>query len=138
MYDKIICRKTANFIKFGDTSPRINHSVVFALDYQSQPLQVLPMGVSSLHCVDSGGVHIGVPEDVRKPDDVLLHAVVRPGEQVPQVVGEYLALCHIGGLAQRFHIVPEVAAVQGLPVPGHEYRTDSDFLLLRVLEQQIL
>ena len=49
MYDRITRCKTTGFIKSGDTSPRINHSVVFALDYQLRLADPDARGADCLH-----------------------------------------------------------------------------------------
>lgn len=53
-----------------------------------QQLHVLPSG---FHGVDAGGVHAGVAEDVRQPQQILFHAVKNAGEQMPQRMGKDLA-----------------------------------------------
>ena len=43
---------------------------------------------SGFHRVDTGGVHAGVAEDVRKPQKILFHAIKNAGEQMPQRMGK--------------------------------------------------
>ena len=44
--------------------------------------------------INAGGVYAGMTQDVCQADDVPLHGVKQPGEQVPQVMGEDLLLRH--------------------------------------------
>ena len=53
---------------------------------------------SGFHRVDTGGVHAGVAEDVRKPQKILFHAIKNAGEQMfsgfslflPRIFGYYV------------------------------------------------
>ena len=96
------------------------------------------MAFPALHGINPRSIHAAVPQDVSQPDDILLQRVVRPGEQVPQIVGEHLALRHPGILAQCFHFMPDIAPVQGLPAPGDKYRPGGDSPLPGVSEQRLL
>ena len=94
------------------------------------------MNKAALGGVNAGGVDAGVAQNIRQPGQVLFQRVVRPGEQVAQVVGEHLARLHSGALAQPLHIPPDVGAVHGLSRPRHEHRSSGDFLFLKIFFQR--
>ena len=87
---------------------------------------MLPVGIPGLHGVNPCGVHTAVSQDICQPDDILLQRVICPGEQVPQVVGKDLALRHSGSFAQVFHLMPDVAPVQGPPASGDKHGPSGD------------
>lgn len=68
--------------------------------------------------VNPGGVHTAVSQQISQADNVLFQAVERSGEQVPQIVGEYLFRGYPVPLAQGFHIPPDIASVQRLSMYG--------------------
>ena len=91
---------------------------------------------SGFHGVDAGGVHAGVAEDVRKPQQVLFHAVKNAGEQMPQRMGKYLAWVHPCPLTQGFHAPPDRAAVQRRFVFREEHAAGGDAGLLHIAQQE--
>ena len=94
------------------------------------------MDRAGLRRVDPRGVDAGVAQDVRQPGEILLQGIKRPGEEVPEVVGEDLARRHAGALAEGLHIPPDVRPVQRPPVPREKHRSGGDFLFLQVGFQQ--
>ncbi len=50
---------------------------------------------------------------------VLLNGVKAAGEQMPQVMGKYLAGIHPGAGAEFFHIMADVRPVQESAAAGH-------------------
>ncbi len=69
------------------------------------------MNSAAFHGVDAGNVDIGVPENIRKPGDILVDAVVRPGKQVAEIVREDFVRRDSGAFAQLLHVSPNVGAV---------------------------
>ena len=95
------------------------------------------MGVDSttFHRVDASCVHIGVAQYISQPRQVLFNTVIRPGKKVAEIVGEYFIRLYPGTLAQRFHITPNVGAVQRLPVPGSKNGTSGLMGFLEIFAQ---
>ena len=91
---------------------------------------------SGFHGVDAGGVHAGVAEDVRKPQQVLFHAVKNAGEQMPQRMGKDLARVHPRPLTQGFHAPPDRAAVQRRFIFREEHAAGGDAGLFHIAQQE--
>lgn len=61
-----------------------------ALLHQSQQLQLPRLLLSADLGVDSGGIDVGMSQQIRKVGQILVLPVVCTGKQVPQIMGEYL------------------------------------------------
>ena len=68
------------------------------------------MDAAALGSVNAGG-DTAVAQNVRQPGQVFFQRVESPGEQVAQVVGEYLGGFHTGALAQGLPIPLDIAPV---------------------------
>lgn len=55
-------------------------------DSQSQPLDLAGMNRPALHCVDTGSVDIGVPQNIGQAGHILFHAIIRPCKQMPEIM----------------------------------------------------
>ncbi len=54
--------------------------------------------------------------------DIFFEVIERPREQVPQVVGEYLARGYFGALAQRLEQLPDRHAAERFAAAGQKDR----------------
>ncbi len=68
-------------------------------DNQSQPLYFACVDIAAFHHVDSGSVNAGMSQNIGKPGYILFHAVIRPGKQMAEIMGENLARLDPSGLA---------------------------------------
>ena len=75
---------------------------------KAHSIHLLKMCLTALRGVDAGGGYIGVAQEIGQAGQVLFQAVVGPGKQVAEIVGEYLAGIHLGGCAQRLHVLPDI------------------------------
>ena len=89
------------------------------------------------HDIDSGGVDAAVAQDIRQLGDVLLNAVKSAGKQLAQIVWKYLAGFDVGGLAEGFHLRPDIASVERFPASRDEDRTGGDAAFLCIIQQQL-
>ena len=105
-------------------------------DHKPQPPDLPGVDGSALGGVNAGGLDAAVAQDVCQAGEVLFQAVIRPGEQVPEIVGEYLAGSHPGALTQGLHVPPDIGPVQRPAVLGHKHRSGGDFLFLEIGFQQ--
>ena len=106
--------------------------------HQLHLLQILSVLGTGGADVNAGGVDAAVTQQVRQLGQVTLQPVERPGEQVAQVVGEYLRAVHPGIAAQRFHLTPNVAAVQRLAGTGDEHWAVGDTMAAGVAQELAL
>ena len=92
------------------TDRRIGRWYFFVLfsDDKPQGLHFSPVLGARGDDIYAGGVHVGVPQNIRQLGDVLIYGIETPGEQMPQAVGKHLAWRHICPLAQGFHFPPDV------------------------------
>ena len=97
-----------------------NRIIVLLLNDQPHFFQNLFMGPGA-HChINPGCLNRGMAQKVRQMRQILLLFIKALGEQVPQIVREYLFRHHAGLPAEGFHFMPDVAAVQGPPGAGAE------------------
>ena len=76
-----------------------------------------------------------MPENIRQLDDVLVRAVKRRREQVPEVVREDHPCIHTCAGTQLFHFRPNLISRHGLAAFGAKDRARGGFLLRGKLEQ---
>ena len=69
------------------------------------------MAIPGSDSIDPGGVDIAVSKDVRQVEDVLPFLPEHSGEEVTQIVGEYLSRIDSGGFGDCLHPAPDIAAV---------------------------
>ena len=86
----------------------------------------------------AGGVYIGVSKNIGKLGDILFQAVKGTGEQMAQVVREYLAWTDLCLFAQCLHISPYIYSAHGLASPCEKDGPRDYILLLCVTEQLFL
>ena len=89
------------------------------------------------HDIDSGGFDAAVAENIRQFRHVFGDLVKRSGEELAQVVREDLGRGDPGGLAERLHLGPDVAAVQRFAAPGPEDNPGGDLTVPRIAEQRL-
>lgn len=106
------------------------------LHHKPQPIQLPAVFRAGGHDIDPGGFDAAVAQNVRQLGDVLFHAVEGAGKELTQIVGEYLAGIHPGGFAERLHLLPDVAPVQGISPSGAEEDAGVDPLPFCVIQQQ--
>lgn len=82
--------------------------------------------------IDSGGIDIAVTENIRQLRHIMVDAVKRPSEQVPQTVGKHLAGGNLRPFTQGLHLPPDIGSVNGSARSGHKHRAGADIPLLRV------
>ena len=78
--------------------------------------------------VDAGGLNTGVAQHIRQFGYIPAGSVEGPGEQVPQVVGEYFRGGHAGLFVFCFHLRPDLAARDTFAASGEKDFAGSDFL----------
>ena len=86
------------------------------------------------HNIDSCCVDAAVSQNIGQFGDLFLNTVKSPGKQLAQIVGKHLAGFYSGCLAEGFHLRPNIAPVQRLPVPGNKDRSRTDAVFLCVME----
>ena len=99
-------------------------------------LQKLHVPPSGFHGVNAGGVHAGVTEDVRQPQQILFHVVKNAGEQMTQRMGKDLARVNPRPLTQGFHAPPDRAAVQRRFILREEHTAGGDAGLFHIAQQE--
>lgn len=72
------------------------------------------MAAASIQRIDMGGVDTAVTKQVGKAQQVFLHGVEHPGEQMAQGMGKHLFRIHTGRFAQTLHGSPYGKPVQRL------------------------
>ena len=87
------------------------------------------------HNIDPRRLDAGMTKQVGQLRDVFFEVIERPREQVPQVVGEYLARGYFGPLAQRLEQLPDRHAAKRFAYAGQEYRAGVDAVFLAPLLQ---
>ena len=75
---------------------------------------------------------MGMTQSIRQPGQIFFQWIIRPGKQVPQIMGEHLVWLHSRAFTKSFHIPPDIGAVKGLSRPRHEHRSVGDLLLFQV------
>ena len=80
-----------------------------------------PLFFSAAGGVNSGGVDAAVAEDIREAHNVLETLIVRPGEEVAQIVGKDLLFEYPCRLRQPLQHLPDIGAVKRPSRPGDEY-----------------
>lgn len=100
-------------------------------------LQLTAVLLSGGHDIDAGGVDAAVAEEVCQLGDILLNGVEGSGKELAEVMRKYLSRLHPGGLAQAFHLRPDVAAVQRTAASGAEDQAADDANSLCVAQQQL-
>ena len=70
--------------------------------------------------INTGGVDVGVAQDICQLRNILFQAVKHPGKQVAQIMGKYLIRCHTCLLTQLLHLAPNIAAIQRLAGLGYK------------------
>ena len=98
----------------------------------SELSELPPFFFAAAGSIDACRFDAAVSENVRKPHNVLELGVVRPGEQVAQVVGKDLLRRYPRRLRQLFEHLPDVAAVKWLARPGDEHAAADDAALRAV------
>ena len=99
---------------------------------QFQPLQLPGVSRTALCGIDPGGTDMGMTQSIRQPGQIFFQWIIRPGKQVPQIMGEHLVWLHSRAFTKSFHIPPDIGAVKGLSRPRHEHRSVGDLLLFQV------
>lgn len=88
--------------------------------------------------IDPRCINACVPKQVSKTGDVLIDRIKQPGKQVAQVVRKHLLLGYLGLLAERFHVPPDIAAVDRLSAFGYEHSAVFDSRLFCIFPQKFL
>ena len=105
-----------------------------ALSKQTQLFHLVAVLCAGGHDVDARRVDAAVTENICQFCNILLHTIESPGKEFPQIVGKHLAGFYSGCLAEGFHLRPNIAPVQRLPVPGNKDRSRTDAVFLCVME----
>ena len=95
-----------------------------ALSKQTQLFHLVAVLCAGGHDVDARRVDAAVTENICQFCNILLHTIESPGKELPQIVGKHLAGFYSGCLAEGFHLRPNIAPVQRLPVPGNKDRSE--------------
>ena len=82
----------------------------------SELSELPPFFFAAAGSIDACRFDAAVSENVRKPHNVLELGVVRPGEQVAQIVGKNLLREHLRRLRQLLSIFQMFERSRGLPV----------------------
>ena len=90
------------------------------------------------HNIDSCCVDAAVSQNIGQFGDLFLNTVKSPGKQLAQIVGKHLAGFYSGCLAEGFHLRPNIAPVQRLPVPGNKDCSRRERLRKEVLSLRLL
>ncbi len=85
--------------------------------------------------INSCGVDAGMSQNVGKLCNILFNLVKHSCKQVPQVVRKHLFRVYVSVSAERFHLAPDVAAIDGVPCFGYKNHTALNSLLFRIAEQ---
>ena len=72
-------------------------------DDQLHALRLAGVNSPAFSGVDTSGVDAAMPQNIRQTGQVSLQRVVRPGEQVAQVVGKHLSRLHPSTITKSFH-----------------------------------
>lgn len=107
------------------------HTTLY-LQNEAELSELPPFFFAAPHGVNAGGVDAAVSENVREAHDVLELSVVRPGEQVAQVVGKDFLCQHLRRLRQLFEHLPDVRPVERPARPRDEHAAADDPVLLAV------
>ena len=70
--------------------------------------------------IDTGGVDAGMPQKIRKRDNILLHTVKYAREKMPKIMWEDLRCRHSGIMTQRLHGAPDAGSVQRASALRHK------------------
>ena len=70
------------------------------------------MCLPSSNCIDAGDVDAGMPQKIRKRDNILLHTVKYAREKMPKIMWEDLRCRHSGIMTQRLHGAPNAGSIQ--------------------------
>ena len=62
--------------------------------------------------INPGCLNIGMPQNIRKPDDIFFKPVIRQRKQMAQIMGKHFLRFNSGIFAQRLHLSPDIASVQ--------------------------
>ena len=89
------------------------------------------------HDINPSRVCAAVAQNIRQLGDVLLNAVKGAGKQLAQIVWKYLAGFDVGGLAEGFHLSPDIASVERLSASRDEDRAGGDAAFLCIIQQQL-
>ena len=78
-------------------------------------------------------LNAAMPQHRRQRRHVPVHPVMRPGEQMAQIVGEHLRGRNPRGFAQRFQVRPDLMPAQAFSASGEKYLAGGDFVFPGVL-----
>ena len=87
--------------------------------------------------VDPCRIDTAVPENICEFGDILFNTVEDAGEQMPQIVREYLFGIDLCFKAEVFHFSPDIRAAQRLACASDENRARR-YLLLGYIPKQFL
>ena len=76
--------------------------------------------------IDAGGIDAGMAQNIRQFPDILIHGIKYPGEQMAQIVGEYLAGGNPCLAAQALHLPPDFNTVDRTAPPGKKNGAGTD------------
>ena len=100
------------------------------LQDEAELTELPPLFFSAAHRVNAGGVDAAVAKNVRETHNVLELRVMRPGEEVAQIVGKDLLCQHPRRLCQSFQHLPDVGAIKRPPRPGDKDTSRADAALV--------
>ena len=106
------------------------------LQQQPQMLQLTKVLRCAEGGVESGGVDVGVAQNISQVTQILGLVVIQAGEQVAQIVGKHLLRFHLSQGAKCFHFMENIAPVQGAAGMGDENTAGSDPLTFCIPAQQ--
>ena len=116
-------------------SPHNSNYVVFLfLNHQPHPFDLPAVLGAGGHNIDPGGIDAAVSKDIRQLGNILLNAVKSTGKELAKIMRKDLGRIYFRRMTQSFHLLPDVATIQGFSGPGNENCAASDTALLRITQ----
>ena len=109
-----------------------SQKINFVSDDQAQAFQLSGVFRAGGQKIDAGGFDRAVPQQVGQLDNILIGPIEGGGEQMPQVVREYLRRFYLRLAAQIFHLRPNLPSGQIFSASGEEDPARGDFLLVGI------